>query len=74
MECLNALISAGADKDKVGWKDYTPLIGAANRGRVECVKALLAVNADVHKANASGETPLMAASQYDRNGIVELLE
>ena len=64
LSIVNALLSAGADKDKAMDGGFTPLHMAADKGNLEVVKALLSAGADKDKADTEDFTPLhMAADE-----------
>ena len=47
-ECVNVLIAAGADVNKMEDKQFTPLTFAAQGGQSECMKILIEAGADVN--------------------------
>ena len=58
---VRALIEAGADVNKAGDGDATPLYAAAQKGHEAVVRALIELGADVNKATDDGVTPPYAA-------------
>ena len=73
LSIVNALLSAGADKDKAMDGGFTPLHMAADKGNLEVVKALLSAGADKDKADEEGSTPLYVAADEGHLEVVEVL-
>lgn len=69
------LLQNGAEIDRRGWLDRTPLMFAAKKGFVETVKMLVAKGADVNAYSSvdGGCTPLMAARYSGHSEIIRLL-
>ena len=68
------LIEAGADVDKARDDGTTPLLMAAQEGRVEAVRVLLEQgSADMNKANNNSQTPINIAAFMGRLEVVKLL-
>ena len=63
LDIMEALLVAGADKDKSDINGDTPLGHAARHGHVECLKALLSAGVAKDKAATFGDTPLIHATQ-----------
>lgn len=66
------LIAGGADVNRADNEGWTPLMGAASKGRAVAVTALIEAGADVHARNAVGKSALDYARE-DGNGEVEAL-
>ena len=71
--CLELLLAAGADADKVNWTGSTPLISAACYGHLACVERLLEAGADKDAQNADGSTALRCAAYNGNEAVVEVL-
>ncbi len=63
LQCVEALLNAGADVNKPNKHDLTPLYWAAYRGHAPCVKALLEKDARTVTFDTSHRTPLHLAMQ-----------
>ena len=74
IDIVNALLSAGANKDQANERGWTPLNTAAYKGHIECVKSLLAAGANKDQANIHGHTPLDTAAEKGHTEIVAVLE
>ena len=61
VECLIALLRAGADTNARDSRGETPLIVAAFSGRSPCVRALAQAGADLEAKGTGGRTAAMAA-------------
>lgn len=71
LECLRALLYAGAGVAQTGFSDdFTALLGASLKGHVDCVRALLEARTTVAQAARDGSTALMLASQRGQLGCV----
>lgn len=73
---VNALLTAGADKDKETetHHNHTPLYTAALYGHIDIVRTLLGHGANINKETAtSAYTPLLAASIEGDINLVKLL-
>ena len=73
LSIVNALLSAGADKDKAMDGGFAPLHMAASTGNLEVAKALLSAGADKDKAAEEGSTPLYVAADEGHLDVVEAL-
>ena len=73
LSIVNALLAAGANKDKAADEGYTPLHVSAYGGHLEVVKALLAAGADKDKATDGGYTPLHKAVDEGHLEVVKAL-
>ena len=71
VECVKAVLTAGADVNSEHSNGKTPIIFAAEKGRVECVKAIVKAGADVNSQNNFGDTALTSAAV---NGHVECVD
>ena len=58
---IEALVQAGADVNQYGARGHTPLMFAAEWGRVDIARLLLDSGADVNRSDAIGDTPLQYA-------------
>lgn len=74
IDCVKAMIAAGANLDKKCNQGDTALIAAAGGGHVDCVKALLAAGARLNEKNNKGDTALVAADVYGNTETVQILE
>ena len=70
---VRALIESGADVNKAGDGDATPLYAAAQKGHEVVARALMELGADVNKATDNGVTPLYAAAQNGHKTVVRAL-
>jgi ankyrin repeat protein len=70
-EIVALLLRAGANPN---WGDahfsVTPLIQAAEKGRLECARLLVQTGADVNQADSLGRTPLIVAAE---RGVIRQL-
>ena len=73
LDCVKALIEAGADlnaKENDGW---TALHLAACNGKLDCVKALIEAGADLNAKDNDGWTALHLAARYGKLDCVKAL-
>ena len=71
---IEFLLDKGADVNKRdGIFKESPLMVAAENGRVKAVKTLLKHGADPHITNKYGKTALDIANQYKQTGVVAIL-
>ena len=68
MECVQALLEAGADVEEETNKGMTPLGAAAASGNAASVDALIAAGAEVNACDPDGNTPLLLAIKAGRRG------
>ena len=68
IDCVNALIAAGASIDLKDIFCQTALMFASQDGHIDCVNALIAAGASIDLKEQSGQTALQLASQ---NGQIE---
>eukprot|EP00924_Labyrinthula_sp_SR-Ha-C_P000240 maker-scaffold_25-snap-gene-1.40-mRNA-1 protein AED:0.43 eAED:0.44 QI:0/0/0/1/1/1/3/0/164 len=73
IECIDLLISLGANKDQADKAGRTPLHWAAIGGHIEAVQSLLKLNVKLNGKTSSGQTPLHSAVDGDKIEIVKLL-
>ncbi len=73
LECLTALIRAGADVNTITHSGNTALHWACKAGSDKCVAALIEARADVNIANKGGCTPLEIAAKAQSSECVEIL-
>jgi ankyrin repeat protein len=62
LDCVEALIAAGADLNAKDRDGMTALIESSEQNNVSCVKALIAAGADVNIRDRNGDTALMLAN------------
>jgi len=74
VDCTEALLEWGADKDAATNKGNTALHQAARFGELQCVRLLVRVGADRAKRNQQGKTALEVARQMGCTGVAALLE
>ena len=70
---MEALLTAGANKDAPDKNGATPLHLAAKKGQKEIVEALLTVGADVNAKDNLNHTPLHFAHKRGHKEIAEAL-
>jgi len=70
VDCVKALIAAGADLNAKDRDGMTALIESAAQDNVDCVKALIAAGADVNAKARHGKTALKLAKS---SGVADLL-
>ena len=73
VDCVRALLEHGADADAADEHRWTPLMVAADAGRLGVVRALLARGADADATNRHGGTALMVASYAGHEGVADAL-
>jgi len=71
--CLELLIGAKGDLNRINKQGQTPLWFAANNNREICAKQLITAGADINKPNREGNSPLYAASFQGSEPIVSAL-
>ena len=72
-ECLEILINAGADLNKIGQKRDTALLLATRGGHHKCVEMLIKAGADVNQVNRHGITAFAAAVSSNNIQSVRLI-
>ncbi|USE38501.1 ankyrin repeat domain-containing protein [Endozoicomonas sp. SCSIO W0465] len=72
IDCLQALIAAGADLNAANKNGDTPLYIAAQNRHIDCLQALIAAGADLNAATRYGFTPLYIAAA--REGHIDCLQ
>jgi Ankyrin repeats (3 copies)/Ankyrin repeats (many copies)/Ankyrin repeat len=70
---LRRMHAAGASMDAPQAGMVTPLMGAANLGRLEIVRFLLSVGVDLHAKDHDGRTALMHAADENRGAVIRVL-
>ena len=71
---IKMLIDHGADVNRTGYDNMTPLVAAVKRGReISLIKLLLKAGADVNIRDDNGFTALWYAVTLDKPEIVKLL-
>ena len=76
VECVSALVAAGANIEQVDSNGWMPLHHACSRLRVECARLLIDAGASADVPNRRGNTPLhlaQLASFVSDNPLLELL-
>lgn len=74
LECLNELITLGAQVDRCTDSGYTAVHRAAVWGHLDCVKALVQAGADIQKRTRHNERARDAAARYGHAKCVAYLE
>ena len=72
-QCLEALLNAGGDRDKVGEGGRSALMRAVLGGHSRCVRALVGARCDVNAADDDGVTPLAAAAALDHDDAAKII-
>ena len=73
-KCMEELINAGADVNKVDLDGDTAMMCAAITGKGNCISTLIEAGADVNIANKNGYVPIMCfARNGDDESITELI-
>lgn len=73
-EAMTILLEAGADPNLCKQGNYSPLMNAADWGRIEMVKALVEAGADLDYRSSTGKDVFYCARVPYRKEIVEYLE
>ena len=73
IDCVNALIAAGASIDQTDNNGWTALMFTSKQGHINCVNALIAAGASIDLTNNFGRTALIWASCYGHIGCVNTL-
>ena len=73
VQCVRALVQAGASADRLDDCGRTPLTAAAAAGRSACVKVLLDLGADAELQGTDGATALGIAAHLGHTSCVRLL-
>ena len=73
LKCIQQLIGAGANVNRMDKYENTSLILAVKKGFVRCAEFLLNSGSEVNTINCNGFSALMIASKKGYFGIVELL-
>ena len=68
-----SLIQSGLDVNARDISCRTPLLWAAQWGRLEIVQALIRAGADLNVRDSQGATPLTSASQFEHFDVVQAL-
>ena len=74
VDCAEALLEWGADKDAASGNGRTALHFAATSGQLECTQLLVRARADPAKKNNKGKTALELALEKGKAEIAALLE
>ena len=73
VNCVLALLAAGADKNEPNKKGVTPISAAATKGITEIIEPLIDAGAQVDELNQSGSTALIQASHFGHYNAVKVL-
>ncbi|XP_053328980.1 ankyrin repeat and SOCS box protein 12-like isoform X2 [Spea bombifrons] len=73
MECLEILLSHGADVDSLDVKAQTPLFSAVSAGHFNCVKVLLKAGANPRGSLYNNSSPVLMAARDGRTNILREL-
>jgi ankyrin repeat protein len=71
---MDLLLENGADVEKAGLFNSSPLVWAAMGNQPQAVEILLEKGADLDKRNKEGKTALMIARERNFSDIVDMLE
>ena len=74
VDAARLLLDKGAEVDRAGKYDQTPLYAACQEGHVDVARLLLDKGADVNRTTKGGQTPLSIAQIFNNSSIVALLE
>ena len=72
-ECVELLISKGADVNETGNDGFTALMSAAIEGNLRCIKLFVNKGADVNTTDSEGRTALMCAAENGRDESLKYL-
>lgn len=72
-KAVQALVAAGADVNRPGLAELTPLHMAASNADPPVIKALLAAGADPQALDGRGQVPLQVAAELGRTAAVKAL-
>ena len=72
LDCLRALLQAGADVNKTNSKGSTALNGLASRS-MKCIDVLTGAGADVNISENEDKTPIMTAATSDNKECIQKL-
>jgi len=73
VDCMQALIDAGADLEIKESSGNTPLYTAAELNKVECIKALLNAGANLEAKANDGSTPLHTSAANNHTEVCQHL-
>lgn len=73
LDCVQALLDAGADANHKANAGGTPLITAAYYGKLDFVKTLLDAEAETHHKNRDGLSAMDIAKENGHQGLVDYL-
>lgn len=73
VECLDALLKAGANPNVSAPGGFTPLHVAAESGHEHMTSALLGAGADANAKNDQGQTPAAVAASWGHRAVAETL-
>lgn len=74
LKLVKLLIDRGADVNRKGFEEGTPLHYAAKYGNAELAKLLLEAKADPTAKDWRGKTPLDLAKESNHQDVVKLLD
>ena len=73
-KCLDLLLKAGADANKIGCDGNTALMSSAESGKLRCLELLIKAGADVNTRTQHGDsTVLITAAKYEHFLCVQAL-
>lgn len=73
VKAVRTLVEAGADVNSATSGGWTPLMGAADEGKLETVKYLVSKKANVNAKTRQGRTAAIRAAYHDRAEVIEFL-